>query len=78
MKESSTRVAIIDSSNGTLYIEDISKETMKEYGGDIATYIGENYSMTNCNWSVINSACYIPQDSPDPICLDELIDECYG
>ena len=60
MKENiKTRVAILDSSNNTLYIEDVSEETIREYGGDIDTYIEENYNTTNCTWMVIDSACYI-------------------
>ena len=55
MKENSTRVAIIDNSNSTLYIEDVSEEDIKEYGGDIDIYIEENYNTTNCTWAVINS-----------------------
>lgn len=76
MKENiKTRVAILDSSNSTLYIEDVLEETIREYGGDIDTYIEENYNTTNCTWMVINSVQYISKD-PDPICLDELIDKC--
>ena len=79
MKESNTRVAIIDSSNSTLYIEDVSEEGIKEYGGDIDTYIEENYNTTNCTWQVITDVCYIPNAAADatPISLNELIDECY-
>lgn len=78
MKENTkTRVAVLDSSNSTLYIEDVLEETIREYGGDIDTYIEENYNTTNCTWMVIDSVCYIPKDSPDPICLDVLIDGCY-
>ena len=56
MKESNTtRVAIIDSSNNILYIEDVSEEDIKECGGDIDTYIEENYKTSNCTWAVINS-----------------------
>ena len=48
-----TRIAIIE--NHKKAIEDVSEETIKEYGGDIDTYVEENYDTSNCMWSVIDS-----------------------
>ena len=55
MKENKVRIAVIDSSTSTLHIEDVLEEDIKEYGGDIDTYVEENYDISNCTWQVINS-----------------------
>ena len=50
-----TRIAVIENHKKAVYIEDVSEETIKEYGGDIDTYVEENYDTSNCMWSVIDS-----------------------
>ena len=50
-----TRIAVIENHKKAVYIEDVSEETIKEYGVDIDTYVEENYDTSNCVWSVVDS-----------------------
>ena len=79
MKENRTKVAIINATTNTLCIENVSEDDLKNYNGDIGSYIEDNYNTSNCNWQVITSICYFP--TPDfhgnPIYLNEIVDEQY-
>ena len=62
------RIAIIDHTNHTLFIEDINEEILEgQYGGDEQMYIDDNYSLKDYSWDWIIDAQYIPEFEKDPI-----------
>ena len=65
------RIAIIDHERHILYVEDISDETLEEYGGEEEAYIEDMYSSLNdYSWDYIKESYYIKQDTDDPIDID--------
>lgn len=62
------RIAIIDHTNHTLFVEDINEEILEgQYGGDEQLYIDENYSLGNYSWDWITDTEYFPEFEKDPI-----------
>ena len=62
------RIAIIDHTNHTLFVEDINEEILEgQYGGDEQMYIDDNYSLKDYSWDWITDVQYIPEFDKDPI-----------
>ena len=62
------RIAIIDHTNHTLYVEDINDEILEsQYGGDEQLYIDENYNLEDYSWDYIIDAQYFPESEKTPI-----------
>lgn len=54
------RIAIIDYTNHTLFVEDINEEILEgQYGGDVQLYIDAHYYTENYSWDWIIDAEYI-------------------
>lgn len=72
-----TRIAIIDNTTHTLFVEDVNVEELNEtYEGNLEEYIKDNYTFDgDYSWNYITSALYIGCVSPDPYDLDEQIDQ---
>lgn len=63
-----TRIAIIDHETHTLYIEDVSDETLAKYNYEEEEYIKDNYcGLANYSWDYITSAQYIPKDTDQEV-----------
>lgn len=69
------RIAIIDHDTHSLYVEDVSDETMEMYNDDEQLYIKDNYKLENYSWDWIVDSEYYPEESKDPIEIhfDELL-----
>ena len=51
------RIAIIDHTNHTLFVEDINEEILEgQYGGDEQIYIDDNYNLKEYSWDWITDA----------------------
>ena len=62
------RLAIINHTNHTLYVEDINDEILEsQYGGDEQLYIDENYNLEDYSWDYIIDAQYFPESEKTPI-----------
>jgi hypothetical protein len=62
------RLAIINHTNHTLYVEDINEEILEgQYGGDEQLYIDENYNLEDYSWDYIIDAQYFPESEKTPI-----------
>lgn len=62
------RIAIIDHTNHTLFVEDVNEEILEDqYGGDEQKYIDENYNLKNYSWDYIIDAQYFPESEKTPI-----------
>ena len=58
------RLAILDHANHKLYIEDVSEETLEQYGGEEEKYIEDNYEFDcDYSWDYIVEAEYLPNDN---------------
>lgn len=66
------RIAIIDHSAHTLYVEDIDEDVLEnDYNGDEQAYIDDNYTFEGeYSWDYIVDAEYIPVFYKDPIEID--------
>ena len=65
------RIAIIDHTNHTLFVEDINEEILEgQYGGDEQIYIDDNYNLKEYSWDWITDAEQIPEFNKDPIEID--------
>ena len=70
------RIAIINHSSHTLYVEDISDADLQKYG-DEQSYINDNYTFDGeYSWDYIVDAQYFPRggDYPLDIDFDEIAD----
>ncbi len=57
------RLAILDHANHKLYIEDVSEETLQQYGGEEEKYIEDNYEFDgDYSWDYIVEAEYLPDN----------------
>ena len=62
------RIAIIDHTNHTLFVEDINEEILEgQYGGDEQLYIEDNYSLKEYSWDWITETQYFPEFDKTPI-----------
>lgn len=63
------RIAIIDHTNHTLFVEDVNEEILEgQYGGDEQTYIDDNYTFEgDYSWDWITDAEYISEFEKDPV-----------
>jgi hypothetical protein len=62
------RIAIINHTNHTLFVEDINEEILEgQYGGDEQMYIDDNYSLKDYSWDWIADSRYISEFDKDPI-----------
>ena len=58
------RLAILDHANHKLYIEDVSEETLEQYGGEEEKYIEDTYEFDgDYSWDYIVEAEYLPDDN---------------
>ena len=73
------RIAIIDHSEHTLFVEDIDEDVLEnEYNGDEQAYIDDNYTFEGeYSWDYIVDAEYLPiyeDKTPIEIDFDEIGD----
>jgi len=62
------RIAIIDHTHHTLFVEDVNEEILEgQYGGDLQLYIDDNYYIEDYSWDWITDSQYIPEFEKDPI-----------
>lgn len=62
------RIAIIDHTNHTLFVEDVNEEILEDqYGGDEQKYIDDNYNLKGYSWDWITDAEYFREFEKDPI-----------
>jgi hypothetical protein len=62
------RIAIINHTNHTLFVEDINEEILEgQYGGDEQMYIDNTYSLEDYSWDWIIDTQYIPEFEKNPI-----------
>lgn len=61
-----TRIAIIDHDTHQLYVEDISNEDLKRYGGSEQAYIDDNYACVNYSWDYIVDTQYFEEECKVP------------
>ena len=66
------RIAIIDHSAHTLFVEDIDETLLEDrYNGDEQAYIDDNYTFEGeYSWDYIVDAEYLPIDDKTPIGID--------
>ena len=65
------RIAIIDHTNHTLFVEDINEEILEgQYGGDEQMYIDENYNLKDYSWDWITDAQYFLEFEKTPTGID--------
>lgn len=66
------RIAIIDHSAHTLFVEDIDETLLEDrYNGDEQAYIDDNYTFEGeYSWDYIVDAEYLPIDDKTPIDID--------
>jgi hypothetical protein len=58
------RLAILDHANHKLYIEDVSEETLEQYGGEEEKYIEDTYEFDgDYSWDYIVETEYLPDDN---------------
>ncbi len=58
------RLAILDHANHKLYIEDVSEETLEQYGGEEEKYIEDTYEFDgDYSWDYIVETEYLPNDN---------------
>ena len=75
------RIAIIDHSAHTLFVEDIDETLLEDrYNGDEQAYIDDNYTFEGeYSWDYIVDAEYLPIDDKTPIDIDfDDIGDIYG
>jgi len=66
--DSIIRIAIIDHSEHSLYVEDIDKKILDEcYDGEEEKYIQDNYNLEYYSWDYIVDASYFPLTDKDPV-----------
>ena len=64
------RLAILDHTSHTLFIEDVSDEDIEKYGGE-QEYIDDNYTFEgDYSWEYIVDAEYFPQGESMPMEID--------
>ena len=64
------RLAILDHTTHTLYVEDVSDADIEKYGGE-QEYIDDNYTFDgDYSWDYIVDAEYIPQGESMPMDID--------
>lgn len=63
------RIAIIDHSAHTLFVEDIDEDVLEnDYNGDEQAYINDNYTFEGeYSWDYIVDAEYLPIEDKTPI-----------
>ena len=65
------RLVIIDHANHTLFVDDVSEETLQQYGGEEEKYIEDNYTFDgDYSWDFITDAEYYPTDFESPLEID--------
>jgi hypothetical protein len=66
------RIAIINHTTDTLFVEDINEEILEgQYNNDIEMYVHDNYYPSDdLSWGYISDAQYIPEFEKDPIEID--------
>jgi len=66
------RIAIIDHSAHTLFVEDIDEDVLEnEYNGDEQAYIDDNYTFEGeYSWDYIVDAEYLQMEDKTPIEID--------
>lgn len=66
------RIAIIDHSAHTLFVEDIDENVLEDkYNGDEQAYIDDNYTFEGeYSWDYIIDAEYLPIEDKTPIEID--------
>ena len=70
------RLVIIDHATHTLYVDDVSEETLQQYGGEEEKYIEDNYTFDgDYSWDFITDAEYYPSyfEYPHEIKFEKLI-----
>jgi len=61
------RIVIIDHDSHTLYVEDVSEETIEKYGGE-EKYIEANYCpLGYYSWDFIVNAMYYPHEETSEV-----------
>lgn len=62
------RLAIIDYSTHTLFVEDVNDDILEgQYGGDEESYIEDNYDLKEYAWDYIIDTEYFPEVDKTPI-----------
>ena len=62
------RIAIIDHTTHTLFVEDINERILEgQYGGDEQMYIDDNYNLKDYSWDWITDAEYFTESEKTPI-----------
>lgn len=56
------RLAILDHETHTLYVEDVSDETLAKYDGEEEDYIEDNYALEDYSWDYIAATVYTAPD----------------
>ena len=56
------RLAILDHETHTLYVEDVSDETLAKYDGEEEAYIEDNYALEEYSWDYIAATVYTAPD----------------
>lgn len=56
------RLAILDHETHTLYVEDVSDETLAKYDGEEEAYIEDNYALEEYSWDYIVATVYTAPD----------------
>lgn len=56
------RLAILDHETHTLYVEDVSDETLAKYDGEEEAYIEDNYALEEYSWDYIDATVYTAPD----------------
>lgn len=56
------RLAILDHETHTLYVDDVSDETLAKYDGEEEDYIEDNYALEDYSWDYIDATVY---EAPD-------------
>lgn len=66
-----TRIAILDHSTHTLYIEDIADEELEKFGGEEEAYIKDTYTFEGeFSWDFITGIEYIPEGFDNPVDIE--------
>ena len=62
------RLAIIDHSDHSLFIDDVSEDALAAYNGDEQAYIDDNYTFEgDYSWDWITDTEYMPENEDTPI-----------
>lgn len=56
------RLAILDHDSHTLFVEDVTEETLAKYDGEEEAYIEDNFALENYSWDYITATVYTAQD----------------